>query len=381
MALPRPEHPITWPVHRPIIASNVKREDGPLRVYEWHEYLSKDVLNSFSDRYGIEVEAASFSDRNQALNDVIGGPQREFDIFFPTVQMVGPMVERRLLAPLNHDYLTNLDNLWSQFTGDNPFYDSGQRYTIPYTVFSTGIAWRNDLLDAEAAPKNAADPYDLVPSRDLIGRTTMYDDYREAIAFTLLHNGIDDMNTADLDALHRAQADLIAYVTVKKGGLSGEAVYEDLPKGTQTLAQSWSGDFMAAPFYEQNDPYKIAPTLSYYWPEGGIVGVDLIAVLARARNPVLAHLFINHLLDQDVSMQNFTWNGYQPPLTSMNVDTLIQTKIGEYAPNKGPGSVAPSLPRAIVREEMFAQGYFELELSPDDELKWQTAYQNFLAGA
>ena len=34
-----------------------------------------------------------------------------------------------------------------------------------------------------------------------------------------------------------------------------------------------------------------------------------MAVMANAKNPVLAHLYINFLLDAAIAEQNFAWNG------------------------------------------------------------------------
>ena len=41
---------------------------------------------------------------------------------------------------------------------------------------------------------------------------------------------------------------------------------------------------------------------------------DQMAIPKDAKNPVLAHHFINYMLDNDHSMKNFSWNGYQAPL-------------------------------------------------------------------
>ncbi len=54
------------------------------------------------------------------------------------------MVAADLLRPLNHDYIPNIDNLWPQF--QNPWYDAGWRYSVPYTVYTTGIGWRTDMV-------------------------------------------------------------------------------------------------------------------------------------------------------------------------------------------------------------------------------------------
>ena len=52
---------------------------------------------------------------------------------------------KQLMQPLNHEYLPNLEkNIWPEL--QNPFYDRGARYTVPYVVWSDGIGWRNDKI-------------------------------------------------------------------------------------------------------------------------------------------------------------------------------------------------------------------------------------------
>ena len=72
------------------------------------------------------------------------------------------LVEAKQLRPLNHDYLPNSKFLWSQFLPPGPSYDAGMRYTTPYTIFTTGIGWRADLVDPADAPDQLENPYDLL---------------------------------------------------------------------------------------------------------------------------------------------------------------------------------------------------------------------------
>ena len=37
--------------------------------------------------------------------------------------------------------------MWPSFT--NPWYDQGGSYTVPYTIYTTGIGWRNDQVPAD----------------------------------------------------------------------------------------------------------------------------------------------------------------------------------------------------------------------------------------
>ena len=47
------------------------------------------------------------------------------------------LIEGKLVQPLNHSYIPNITQAWSDFT--NPFYDQGWQYTVPYTIYTTGI--------------------------------------------------------------------------------------------------------------------------------------------------------------------------------------------------------------------------------------------------
>lgn len=98
--------------------------------------------------------------------------------------------------------------------------------------------------------------------------------------------------------------------------LTLEGAYEGLPDGEFAAHQAWSGDLISAARYGRRSRTEAASALGFRHPADGVVGCDLTAVCSRGRNPVLAHAFVNHLLDFDVAMDNFPWNGYQPPLTN-----------------------------------------------------------------
>ena len=80
-------------------------------------------------------------------------------------------------------------------------------------------------------------------------------------------------------------------------------------------------------------------------PRKSMTDNDLIAIPTGAKNPRLAHEFINFFLDERVSYDNFRyWNGYQPPLTSLDPDKLIAD-----------GVVPPTLLMAVVSQDMFRE--------------------------
>jgi len=72
-----------------------------------------------------------------------------FDVWFATVEYLSGVVAGKLIQPVNHSYLPNLKNVWPQL--QSPFYDVHSRYSVPYTVYTTGIAWRKDKVTARAS--------------------------------------------------------------------------------------------------------------------------------------------------------------------------------------------------------------------------------------
>ena len=77
------------------------------------------------------------------------------------------------------------------------------RYTVPYTVYTTGIAWRTDKVKKPpTAFKNGYDAF--WHAQPYAGKVAILDDQREALAMALLHRGSHDVNTEDPKLLGRA---------------------------------------------------------------------------------------------------------------------------------------------------------------------------------
>ena len=59
-----------------------------------------------------------------------------------------------------------------------------------------------------------------------------------------------------------------------------------------------------------------------------MIGNDMIAIPKPAKNPVLAHHFLNYLLDEKHGYDNFVnFIGYQPPFTSLDPDRLVTDEV------------------------------------------------------
>ncbi len=364
---------LTWPIdedHLPVPSGLEPERNATLKIYQYRDYLSKQVLDSFERRYrqhGVRVEAESFRYVQEAI-DTLSREGSDFDVFFPTIDTLGRLATTNVLAPLNHDYLPNIQNLWPQLQPPNgPAYDVGLRYSTPYTVFTTGIGWRSDLVSPSHAPDRLDNPYDVFWDPALKDKVGLYDDYREVLAMVMIHAGANDLNSADPVLLKRAADDLTALIDASGARMSYEGAYEGLPEGEFAVHQAWSGDMIYGAFYakEGGDDWQ---HLRYWWPEDGrgVIGVDLMAVPTQGKNPVLAHLFLNHLLDTEVAMENFSWNGYQPPLEGTAPDDLAASKWAKLVP--------PALMTAIAKPKDLETGSMLLGLDPATNQAWKSAW-------
>jgi spermidine/putrescine transport system substrate-binding protein len=333
-----------------------------LRIYEWRDYLSAAVVDDFARRHaaaGVRVEIESFTTMAEAVQR-LRGPDGGFDVFFPTIDALPGLVHERLLRPLTHELLPGLRNLWPFFRApDGPFYDVGQRYSVPYTIYATGIGWRRDLVRPSDAPDRLGDPYEAYWNPRYRGSVGIYDDYREGIALALLRRG-EDPNASDPTAIERAVDDLVRMAEAVDVEVSAEGAYEELQTGEYAIQQSWSGDLLSAKRFGSYAA-GAAGEVAFTWPRGGVVGCDLTALCARGRNPVLAHAFIDHLLDVGVAIENFRWNGYQPP-------------VGDEPP-PAPAHLAD----AILAPNDLAAGRFLRPLEPETDARWRLGWRRFLA--
>jgi spermidine/putrescine transport system substrate-binding protein len=366
--LARPDNPVTLPMSRDPIPTDTPIESGTLRVYNWSAYLYKKVYQAFEDQYGVTVEETTFNNMEEGIQKLVAG-QVQADVFFPTTDYVSRLVEADLLQPLNHDLIPNNEaNVWRSFWDPGPWYDTGWRYTVPYTIYTTGVAYRRDRVTDEEA---AAAGYDLFFDPRYSGAVSYYDSYRDALGMMLLRSGDTDMNTADAATIDRAKDEVLRMINENDARLTINGTYAKLPEGEFSVSQAWSGDIVGAQWYLPKG--TTTEVLGYWYPSDkrGLIGNDAISIPSAAESPRLAHEFLNFLLDAKWGYLNFTgWNGYQPPFTSIVPERLIDE-----------GVVPATLPLAVVSEENFTSGYFNgTELSAEADALWLDAWSEIQAG-
>jgi spermidine/putrescine transport system substrate-binding protein len=362
MPLPRPNNPVKWPIFsdNKVIADNLQPEKGAtLQIYNWVAYLNETVVKNFCKKYDCKYTITTFNTMTEALAKLATG-QLQFDIFFPTIDVLGQLVETKMIRPVNHSYVPNIANCWPDYR--NPFYDEGWRYTTPYSIYTTGMAWRKDKVN-------------LTPGWDMCwqagkykGKVAVLDDYREGISLALLKRGIYDLNTTSAAQISQAGKDLQELI-----GLTGVRIdnndYTDVPSGKTWVHEAWSGDMASS--YAYLPKGTSVDVLGYWFPQDGRgpVANDLMTILSAGQNPVLSHLFMNYLLDPDNAIENYSYVGYMQPLTAVTAAKLRAEKL-----------LPAQLSSTVVTEKDFRTGVMELELPLSANAEWESAWNSFSKG-
>jgi spermidine/putrescine transport system substrate-binding protein len=152
-----------------------------------------------------------------------------------------------------------------------------------------------------------------------------------------------------------------------------DGAYIRLPEGRLGIVHAWSGDVAASPYYapKGEDPSQ----LRWMWPpkhsgfNGGYVSNDALAIPTSAQNPVLAHMFLNYLLDQKVALKNFSWVLYQPPQNAIEPASLVSE-----------GYIPENVATTVIQQEDFEMGQIPIQLTPQEDAAWLEAWSEVQAG-
>ncbi len=358
--LPRPDNPVKWPVFsgNQAIASNLAAErDATLQIYTWEAYINQDCVNAFAKKFKCKAQITTFNTTNEAMNKLRSG--LSFDLLVGlTVDQMAQVIESKLVQPLNHSYIPNISQAWPDFL--DPFYDQGWQYTVPYTIYTTGISWRKDLVDEN--PYAMKNPWAMLWQPKYKGRVAILDDYREGISLGLMKNGIYNLNTTDYRQIaqsREALEDLSRLVNVRIDNND----YTEVPDADTWIHHAWSGDMAAAEYYmPKGVPVS---TVGYWFPADGRgpVANDTNVILSSAKNPVLAHMFLNYMLDLPNVLTNISFNGYMQPLTGVTPKVLVKEQI-----------LPQTLISTVVLPSYFRRGVAELQLPVDADALWQQAW-------
>ena len=277
--------------------------DGDLVYFNWADYLDPSVRAGFQKEYGVKIIETNYDSYAGLLAKLNSGNQ--YDFITPGSKEVSQLRTTGMLQRIDKTQLKNADQVFGVSPYfDNPWYDANSDYSVPFTMYLTGIAYRKDKVDSMTGSWN-----DLW-NQQAKGRIFVLDDADEAIGMDALKLGLD-MNTINPDDLAKIQADLIAQKPLLRGYSTDDV--NNMAGGNAWIHHMWSGDFLTLVNNTVKDPENyafIAPK------EGTPFGNDTYAIPANAQHPGTALLFIDYLLRPENIVKQINYLGYPMPTKS-----------------------------------------------------------------
>jgi spermidine/putrescine transport system substrate-binding protein len=263
--------------------SGCTRDRRPrLNVYNWSNYVAPDTISNFEREFGVRVRYGIYESNEEMLAKALTG-NSGWDVVFPSNYLIRPMRENRLLAPLRHEWLANLNRLDARFRA--PSWDADLQWCVPYMSGASGIVFDRKLTPPPTAWSDLWRP-------ELRNRITMLDDPAEVLGACLKKLGYS-LNSCQPDELEKARREAVAQKALLRAYLNAEA-RDQLVSHDIAAAQLWATTSQQA--------MDAAPALDFVYPaEGFGLYADNAVVLRESRRERLAHEFLDYLLRPEVA--------------------------------------------------------------------------------
>lgn len=264
-------------------------------LYDWENDLPKDVLANFEQDYNVKVNYLTYASQEEALEKIRRGKEADLVVF--DSRFVPILIQENLLAQLSYENIPNFRFISPSFR--DLVYDSGNRYSVPYSWGTIGLVFRNDL--AETHFTSWSDLWKPINT----GKIALWrSKERLAIGLTLKSLGYS-ANSESLTELEAASEKLMQI-------RPGLIFYEDY-NGSDISTAFLSGDVIAGIGYASD--YLAArqdiDSMEFILPEeGALFWGDVFVIPQSSNEKYTAEVFLNYLLQPEVSAAIVNFNHY-----------------------------------------------------------------------
>lgn len=288
-------------------------EGQTLHIYNWGEYTGENIIGDFEEETGAKVVMENFDSNEQMYIKVANG--EPYDILVPSDYMIQRLIEEDMLQKLDHSKLDCLDKLADDVK--NLPYDPGNQYSVPYFWGTVGIVYDKNKVDIKDLEEEG---FGIFLDEKYKGDVYLYDSERDSFMMALKDLGYS-MNTTNEQEIQEAYDWLVKCVETMDTEIVTDEIIDNMAQGRKALGLIYSGD--ATYVMDENED------MGYYMPEYGTnLWSDGMVIPKNAKNPDLAHAFINFASDYAGAYDNSSYVGY----TSSNQEVMddIYGEGGDY---------------------------------------------------
>jgi spermidine/putrescine transport system substrate-binding protein len=269
-----------------LVSLSCGRPRPVLNIYTWSDYIKPELVRRFEREHVCRVVIDTF-ESNEAMYAKLKAGASGYDLLTPSSYMVSLMHAQGMLRPIDHGLVPNLVNVDPDYLAIAV--DKTMDHSVPYMIVVSGIAY------LEGRVKDVVPSWRMFGRSDLAGRMTMFNDMRETIGAALKALGYSINTTSEREL---AEAEALALEWKKNIAKYDNELYKiGLASGEFLLVHAWNGDVFQVR-KENADVRFLVPR------EGTVISCDDLVIPADARQPALAHAFIDFLHDPAVAAEN-----------------------------------------------------------------------------
>ncbi len=281
-----------------------------LNVYNWGEYISdgsdgsfyteKEFEKWYEQTYGqkVTVNYDTYAS-NEDMYAKLSSGAVSYDVIIPSDYMIDRLANENMLLELNYENIPNYKNIDDRFKG--LYYDSENKYTVPYTYGTIGI-----IYDANKVDPADATGWELMWNEKYSGSILQFNNSRDAFGTAMYKLGID-VNTTDRSEWDKAYDELVAQKPLRYGLVMDE-IYNLMQSGEASIGAYYAGDYFTM-LESQADNVD----LRFFYPETTNYYVDAMCIPTCCRNKGLAEIFINYMLSEEPAIANAEFIYYASP--------------------------------------------------------------------
>ena len=292
----------------PAMSVSVSADSKELVLYTWENMFPQEVLDGFEKETGIKVVYSNFDTDENMLEKLSMAKGGDYDVVVADDYIIQTAIEEGLVEKLDTSKLSGWDNINPLYQGQ--FYDPNDEYTAPYGAGIPLIVYDPDMVDIDIKGYN--DLWD--PSlEDSIALTA---NYRVINGITNLALG-KSMNEEDVDSIKETGKKLLELAP------NVRMIQDD-----NTQDALLNGEASVAFLYTSQVTSVLAenPDLKVVYPKEGLgFGIMGMFIPSDAPDKDAAYLFVNYILQPEVSAKCFDYIGYY--CTNKAADELVDPNL------------------------------------------------------
>ena len=277
-------------------------EEKVLNIYNWPDYIAKDMIPNFEKETGIKVNYQTF-ENNEGLQAKLVAGNSGYDLVVPGSVFAKTQIDGGLLMKLDKSKVPNYGNLDAAIMAKLITVDPGNVHLIPWAWSFTTVGINTEkvkkALGSTALPENS---WELVFNPTYTAKLrscgiAFLDSPTEVIPPAMHYMGKNAYSNDPAD--HKAAGEMLAKVRPHIRIFSSTMI-DDLAGGKACVVLGWAGDINIARGRAIEN--KSSDQIQALLPNtGGLLFFDTLAIPKDAKHPNNALAFIDYFLRPDVS--------------------------------------------------------------------------------